>query len=91
MMHLTLLFQVREGIATIIMEIEIVDMVANVVAEEVVKVPYNNVNPLKDNSMIKCYFCGKYEHYVVECYKKKCDEEANLTLTQDQEPTLMLA
>ena len=41
--------------------------------------------------MIKCYSCGKYAHYAVECRKKKQDEEANLTLTQDQEPALMLA
>ena len=27
---------------------------------------------------------------MAECHKKKCDEEENLTLTHDQEPTLML-
>ena len=32
-----------------------------------------------------------YGHYAVECRNKKRDEEANLTLTQDQEPTLILA
>ena len=52
---------------------------------------HDNVNPWKDKSMIKCYSCGKYGHYVVECRKKKQDEEKNLTLTQNQEPTLILA
>ena len=52
---------------------------------------HDNVNSWKDKSMIMCYSCGKYEHYAVECCKKKCDEEANLTFTHDQEPTLMLA
>ena len=40
--------------------------------------------------MIKCYACGKCRHYAVECCKKKRDEEPNFTLTQDQEPELML-
>ena len=42
---------------------------------------YNNVNPWKNQSMIRCYSCGKYEHYVIEWCKKKRDEEANLILT----------
>ena len=39
---------------------------------------------------IKYYSCGKYGHNATECCNKKRDEEANLTLTQDQEPALML-
>ena len=41
--------------------------------------------------MITYYFYEKYGHYAVECCKKKRDEDANLTFTQDEEPTLMLA
>ena len=44
---------------------------------------HDNANPWKDESMIKCYSCGKYVYYVIQ--------EANLTLTHDYEPTLMLA
>lgn len=40
--------------------------------------------------MIKCYSCGKYEHYVAECRNKERDEEVNLTFTQDEDLTLML-
>ena len=40
--------------------------------------------------MIKSYFYRKYKHYVVECGKKKRDEETKLTLTHDQEPKLMV-
>ena len=41
--------------------------------------------------MIKCYSCGKYEHYVIECHNKERDEEAYLMFTNDEELTLMLA
>ena len=41
--------------------------------------------------MIKCYSCGKYGHYVVECHNNGRDEEPNLMFTDDEEPTLMLA
>ena len=52
---------------------------------------YDNVNSWKDKSMIKCYSYEKYGHYGVECRKKKRDDEANLTLMQDQEPAPLLA
>ena len=52
---------------------------------------HDDANHWKDESMIKYYSCGKYEHYAVECYKKKQDEKTNLTLMHDQEPTLILA
>ena len=52
---------------------------------------HDNVNQLKDKSMIKCYSCEKYGYYAVECHNKKCDEEANLTFTDNEELVLMLA
>ena len=52
---------------------------------------HDNVNPYKDKSMIKCYSCGKYEHYVIECHNKERDEEAYLMFTNDEEPILKLA
>ena len=52
---------------------------------------HDDVNQLKDKSMIKCYFCEKYRYYAMECRNKKCVEEANLTFTDNEEPTLMLA
>ena len=52
---------------------------------------HDNAKPRKDKSVIKCYSCGKYGHYVVECYNNGRDEELNLMFTDDEEPTLMLA
>ena len=40
--------------------------------------------------MVKCYSREKYRHFTIKCQKKKCDVEANLTFTQDQESALML-
>ncbi|XP_022930088.1 uncharacterized protein LOC111436574 [Cucurbita moschata] len=50
-----------------------------------------SVNPQKNKSMIKCYSCGKYEHYAAKCGNKEHDEEANLMFSDDEKPTLMLA
>ena len=60
-------------------------MVADMVAEEfmIIRHTHENINPRKDKSMIKCYSCGKYGHYAIECSNKKRDEETNLTLTQE--------
>ena len=52
---------------------------------------HDNVKSEEDKSMIKCYSCGKYGRYAVECHNNERDEEANLMFTDDEEPTLMLA
>ena len=48
-----------------------------------------------DRSKIKCFNCGAYGHYAVECHKPKRDRpqrgEANLTQINDDEPALLMA
>lgn len=48
-----------------------------------------------DRSKIKCFNCGAYGHFVVECRKPRRDKvergEANLTQTHDEEPALLVA
>ena len=81
-------------VTTITKKKEVVDEVADVVADEVVTIPHKpheNANPRKDKSMIKCYSCRKYGHYAAQCRNKERDEEANLMFSKDEEPTLMLA
>ncbi|GKC96017.1 ribonuclease H-like domain, reverse transcriptase, RNA-dependent DNA polymerase [Tanacetum coccineum] len=39
----------------------------------------------------RCFACEEFGHYASECPKKKHSEEANLTQTIDEEPTLMMA
>ena len=67
-------------------------MVANVVAKKVVTIPHKPMKMaiLGRTSMVKCYSREKYRHFAIKCQKKKCDGEANLTFTQDQESALML-
>nr|GEV76294.1 hypothetical protein [Tanacetum cinerariifolium] len=45
----------------------------------------------RDKSKVKCFACEKFGHYASECSDKKKGEEANLTQTIDEEPTLMMA
>lgn len=45
----------------------------------------------KHKSKIKCFTCEKFGHYASECPNKKHGEEANLTQTEDEELTLMMA
>ena len=52
---------------------------------------HDNANSRKDKIIIKCYACGKYEHYAIEYRNEEHDEEANFTFTNDEEPPLMLA
>lgn len=44
-----------------------------------------------NKSKVKCFNCDIYDHYASECCKPHCNwEEANLTRTQEDEPTLLM-
>ena len=68
-------------------------MASNVVAEEDMTKRHKpmKIPTLGRQEYDQLLLCEKYGHYVVKCCKKKCNEEANLTFTQDQELALMLA
>ncbi|KAA0033516.1 keratin, type I cytoskeletal 9-like [Cucumis melo var. makuwa] len=53
--------------------------------------PCNTENGTRDKSHIKCFTCSKIGHYAFESHGKGRDDEAHLTCTVDEEPSLMMA
>lgn len=56
-----------------------------------IKNQYKGDEKVKDKSKIKCFKCDLLGHYASECPQKNKGNEANLTKTYDDEPSLLMA